>query len=104
MNKEEQEELEMLAKFAGLFKAGHKGWKYNYPCDDVPEGRFFCRVEDWRPDQNWNHLMVVINYIMITPECMVRIEELCWLRPGEALITTTYGEVVEFVKQHYDAN
>lgn len=50
-----QEKRNFLAIKAGLID---HGWKYNYPSEDIPDyGRFFCRKDKWKPDEDWNQMM-----------------------------------------------
>jgi hypothetical protein len=63
MNKESELlkiDRKIAAKEAGLIQ---HGYKYNKKVDDdelCPE-RFYCRVDEWKPDENWNHFMYVKN-------------------------------------------
>lgn len=60
MNIESKRKL--LAEKAGLF-LNYTKKKYNQPDEEIPQGRFYCRVEDWKPDQDLNQLAYVINKV-----------------------------------------
>ena len=49
-----KDKREKIAKAIGLID---RGWKYNLACDepDLKE-RFYCRKENWKPDEDWNQL------------------------------------------------
>ena len=49
-----QNKRDKIAKAIGLID---RGWKYNVSCDepDLTE-RFYCRKENWKPDEDWNQL------------------------------------------------
>jgi hypothetical protein len=45
---------EKIAKAIGLID---RGWKYNVACDEPDlEERFYCRKDNWKPDEDWNQL------------------------------------------------
>ena len=90
---------DMLAEFCGLIRTGPNGWKYNYPCDDVPEGRFYCRYEDWKPDQNWEHLMLVITIIGIN-DYLDDTENANTVKDAIPDMAITFTRIVNFVKEY----
>lgn len=49
-----QNKRDKIAKAIGLID---RGWKYNVSCDepDLTE-RFYCRKDNWKPDEDWNQL------------------------------------------------
>lgn len=40
-------------------------WKYNKKVDDDPlcPERFYCRIDQWKPDENWNQFMYLKNRV-----------------------------------------
>jgi hypothetical protein len=52
----------IAAKACGLIE---EGYKYNKKVDDDPlcPERFYCRVDNFKPDTDWNHFFYVKNRV-----------------------------------------